>query len=365
MNPSDAQRSSKDALLGFFTAAGAFLIWGVSPIYWKELHPVPAIEIVTHRVVWSLVLLLPLLAVPASRRELGAAARNASRVATMLATTLLISTNWLIFIWAVNHGHVLQTSLGYYMNPLVNVLLGVIFLRESLRPLQLAAVLLAATAVLSLTVTYGTFPWIALTLAFSFGFYGLIRKTVPLSSVVGLFMEMLLLAVPAAAYLIHLDRLGTGAFLHLGLKIDGLLVATAFFTAVPLILFTLGARRLHLSTLGFLQYLAPTCFFLCAVFVFHEPVSTAQIVTFGLIWAALALYSWDSVMFYRRSRRMRAGRAGSEHHFQPSSILLAAARVASDGSRPPAACRSLSKRRKAASASARRPCRSRQHMSRR
>lgn len=288
-------------------AAAAFLIWGISPIYWKLLHAVPALEIVTHRVVWSPVFLLPVLAWQNSWKELADTCREPRAVLALLLTTVLISGNWLMFIWAINHDQILQTSIGYYITPLINVFLGMVFLRERLRALQVVALILAVAAVLYLTFDYGRFPWIALTLAFSFGFYTLIHKVTAIRSLTGLMLEMLILTVPAVAYLFYLDGQGTGAFLHSGLQIDLLLAATALFTALPLLLFTIGAKRLHLSTLGFLQYIAPSCYFLLAVFYYHEPVSAAQIGAFFLIFLALCCYSTDSVLYYRWVGR-RTGR---------------------------------------------------------
>ncbi|SHF68254.1 chloramphenicol-sensitive protein RarD [Desulfacinum infernum DSM 9756] len=285
--------------LGGVLAAGAFLIWGVSPIYWKCLSDLPALEIVMHRVVWSFLFLVPVMTVLGGWKEFAAVFRSPKVVATLVLTTSLIGCNWFIFIWAVNHGEVLQTSLGYYMNPLMNVVLGVVFLKERLRRLQVVAVVLAAAAVGYLTLDYGRFPWIALSLSFAFGFYGLLRKKVAVSALTGLAVEMCLLSGFAAAYLAYLYHSGRGAFLRNGPAMDLLLMAAALFTAVPLLLFNLGARRIHLATLGFLQYITPSSFFLLAVFRFHEPITAVQIWTFGLIWLALACYSLDSLVAAR------------------------------------------------------------------
>jgi chloramphenicol-sensitive protein RarD len=196
----------------------------------------------------------------------------------------------------------LQASLGYFINPLVNVLLGMVFLKERLRPLQTVSLVLAGIGVLYLTFHYGEFPWIALSLAFAFGLYGLIRKVAPVSSLVGLSIEMLFLSVPALAYIVFIGSKGTGALFHISIKIDLFLMGTAFLTAFPLLLFTLGARRLNLSTVGFLQYMAPSCMFLLGVFLYNEPLSSAQILTFILIWTALSIYSTDSAMYYRLAK---------------------------------------------------------------
>jgi len=220
----------------------------------------------------------------------------------LFPTTILLGFNWLIYIWAVNNEHILQASLGYFINPLVNVLLGMVFLKERLRPLQTVSLVLAGIGVLYLTFHYGEFPWIALSLAFAFGLYGLIRKVAPVSSLVGLSMEMLFLSVPALAYIVFIDSKGTGALFHISIKIDLFLIGTAFLTAFPLLLFTLGARRLNLSTVGFLQYIAPSCMFFLGVFLYNEPLSSAQILTFILIWTALLVYSTDSAMYYRLAK---------------------------------------------------------------
>lgn len=292
---------SREGLKGLVYAASAFLIWGLSPIYWKTLASVPPFEIVLHRVVWSFFFVIPLVPLQGQTAELLAALKSPRSLLTLLSTTLFVATNWLLFVWSVNAGLVLQASLGYYINPLFSVLLGVVFLKERLRRAQLVAVVLAGAGVLYLTLGLGRFPWVALTLALTFGLYGLVRKVTPVSALVGLAVETLLLLPPSLAYLGYLYGTGRGAFLRMGLKTDLLLMASALVTALPLLLFTLGARRINLSTLGFMQYMVPSCFFLFAVFVFHEPISWVQIWTFALIWAALAIYSADSVVYHRRS----------------------------------------------------------------
>lgn len=307
----EAFNKSEESLAGAVFAASAFLIWGISPIYWKELQSVPALELVTHRVLWSPLFLLPVFFLQKRGTELTAIFRNPKNILTLLLTTTLISVNWLTFIWAVNNGHVLESSLGYYITPLINTFLGMVFLRERLRRLQVAALVLAGAGVGYLALDFGSVPWIALLLACTFALYGLIHKVMAVSSTTGLTLEMILLFGPAAAYIGYLHQTGAGAFLHSGLRTDLLLVATTIFTAFPLLLFSLGTRRLHMSTVGFFQYIAPSCYFLLGVFFFHEPVSTAQIATFCLIWLALVCYSTDSVFYYRlfvrRSSRMGSG----------------------------------------------------------
>ena len=289
----------QESLTGVAYASAAFLIWGLSPIYWKVLHNIPAFEIIMHRVIWSFLFLLIVLVFPRHWNEFMAAVKNRRTFLILFPTTMLLGFNWYIYIWSVNNEHILQASLGYFINPLINVLLGMVFLRERLRPLQIVSLVLAGIGVLYLTFHYGEFPWIALSLAFAFGFYGLIRKVAPVSSLVGLSVEMLLLSVPALTYIVFLYMKGTGALFRISIKIDLFLMGAAFLTAFPLLLFTLGARRLNLSTVGFLQYTAPSCMFLLGVFLYNEPLSSSQILTFVLIWTALCIYSTDSVIYYR------------------------------------------------------------------
>ena len=300
MAPESTQKSPSELVFGVLYAGLAFLSWGFLPVYWKALIAVPALEIIMHRLFWSFLFLVLLMVLQRRWREFAGIVRNRRILLTLLVTSLILSGNWLLYVWAVNQNHILQASLGYYINPLVNVVLGTIFLRERLRAPQILAVLLAAAGVVYLTVSYGVFPWISLGLALSFGFYGLIRKVAPVGSLVGLAVETMLLSLPAAVYLIYLGIQGVGTIFRVGLKTDLLLLGVGVITAVPLLLFTLGARRIYLSTLGLMQYLAPSGMFLLAVFHYHEPFSTAQIWTFVMIWTALGIYSTDSVIYFRR-----------------------------------------------------------------
>jgi len=300
---SQDEKTRSDTVLGVVYAASAFLIWGISPIYWKALRAVPAFEIILHRMVWSFFFLVPLILVMRRWTDFIDALKNYRTLLTLLFTALIIGANWLLYIWAVNNDNLLQASLGYYINPLVNVVLGMVFLKERLRPPQILAVLLAAAGVLYLTIYYGEFPWIALALAVSFGLYGLIRKIAPVGSLAGLTVETLLLSIPALIYLLYIDSQGVGTIFRVSLKLDLLLMGCALATAIPLLFFTLGARRLYLTTVGLLQYIAPSCMFLLAVFLFREPLVKAQVVTFIFIWTALAIYSTDSVRYYRRAER--------------------------------------------------------------
>jgi chloramphenicol-sensitive protein RarD len=290
----------RQAIAGALFAFLAFLIWGLSPIYWKALHSVDAFEIILHRILWSFIFLMPLVVIGRQCAEFKRTMTSAKMVAILLATSILVGANWLIYIWAVNNGRVLQASLGYYINPLVNVVLGMVFLRERLRRAQTVAVALAAAGVLYLTVRHGVFPWVSLALAFSFGIYGLIRKVASVSALVGLTVETLLLTIPAAVWVFHLHQTHSGTFLQAGAHTDLLLVGTGMLTATPLLLFNLGAKRITLATLGFIQYTAPTGMLLLGITIFGEPFTRTQAVTFGLIWTALAIYSWDSVRMHRK-----------------------------------------------------------------
>ena len=297
------QKHSKirsDSISGVIYAGSAFIIWGLGPIYWKALRGIPSPEIIVHRVIWSSLLLLALIGLGRFWNEFATALKDIRVLLALLSTAVILALNWLLYVWAVNNDHMLQGSLGYYINPLVNVVFGVLFLKERLRRAQILAVLLAALAVVYLTVSYGEFPWIALALASSFGLYGLIRKIAPVGALVGLSIETLLLVAPAAIYLVYLGMNGSASFLGGSLRTDFLLVGTAVLTAVPLTCFTAGARRINLSTVGLLQYIAPTGMFLLAVFYYHEPFSMTQVWTFIMIWLALIIYSTDSVAYYRK-----------------------------------------------------------------
>ena len=290
------------SISGGIYAGSAFLIWGLGPIYWKALTEVPPLEIIVHRVVWAFILLLTAVVIGRLWDDFISALKDLRILLTLLLTAVILAGNWLLYIWAINNNYILQGSLGYYINPLVNVVFGVLFLRERLRPAQIVAVLLAGLGVVYLTFSYGEFPWIALALASSFGLYGLIRKVAPVGALVGLSVEVMLMTAPAAIYLIYIGAQGGGSFLRGSVSTDLLLLGTSVLTAVPLTLFTAGAKRLNLSTVGLLQYMAPTIMFLLAVFYYHEPFATAQVWTFIMIWTALIIYSTDSVIYFRRGK---------------------------------------------------------------
>ncbi len=285
---------------GMALAVCAYLLWGVLPVYWKALQGVPAPQILAHRVVWSFVLLIGLVL---ARREWKVLRNQASLriVAVYSLAAVLLSVNWLTYIWAVNAGRIVETSLGYFINPLVSVLLGVLFLRERLRRAQWLAVLLAASGVGYLTWQHGTLPWVALVLAFSFAMYGFLKKTAPLGALHGLTFETAILWLPAVAYLASAEARGAGALGHVSPGSNLLLVFTGVVTALPLLMFAAAARRITLSTIGLLQYVAPTCQLLIGVAVYHEPFDRARLVGFALIWTALVLYSADSLWRMRRA----------------------------------------------------------------
>ncbi len=286
---------------GIVYALGAYLVWGFLPVFWKAVQIASPLEILSHRVVWSLLLVVGVLAYQRHWQWLSAALRNRRIALTFLATALLLSINWLTYIWAVNSGHVVESSLGYFINPLVNVLFGVIFLGERMRIGQWLAVGLAAAGVLYLTLSLGALPWIGLTLAFSFAGYGLLRKTAQLNSLEGLALETLFLFVPALLYLIYLDGTSQGVFGHTGPLITVLLMLSGVFTAIPLLLFAAGARRIPFSLVGILQYTGPTIQLLLGIFLYGEAFSLTRLIGFGLIWLALALYSGESLIRWRRT----------------------------------------------------------------
>ncbi len=284
---------------GILYAAGAYIIWGLLPLYWRALATVPAGQILANRIVWSLVFVGLVLTVRRHWSWLGGALRRPRVLLTFALSGLLLGVNWYTYIWGVNAGFVVETSLGYFINPLVNVLLGYLVLKERLRPAQWLALSVALAGVLYLTLSYGAFPWIAMTLAFSFGIYGLIRKTAALNSAEGLFLETAVLFLPALGFLILMEMRGSGAFAHTDPTTLLLLAGAGVVTSVPLLLFAAGARRITLTTLGLLQYIAPTLQFLIGVLIFNEPFGPARMVGFGLIWLALVLYSAESLLHRR------------------------------------------------------------------
>ena len=292
-------RTERSALIAGIAAFG---FWGIIPIYWKFLVAVPASEILAHRLVWTTAFLVLLLSWQGRWPEVRANIRSRRAIGYCIASGLAVSLNWLTFIWAVNVGRVLETSLGYFMAPLVNVLFGAIFLRERLTRWQFISVILVTIAVMILTFGYGRFPWIAVVLCVSWGIYGLLRKLSGTAAIPGLFLETILLTPVALAYLALLGGLGTGVagFEPWGLLI--LLISTGIVTGLPLVWFGHAARHLRLTTIGFLQYLAPSGTFFLGVFLYHEPFTRVHLVTFALIWIALAIFTWEMVRIWRAAR---------------------------------------------------------------
>ena len=290
---------------GVVYGIAAYGIWGLLPIYWRLLQHVPAAEILAHRMVWSLLFIAALLAYKRHWRWVWPALHQPRTVVTFVGTGLILAINWFTYIWAVNSGFIVETSLGYFINPLVNVLLGMVFLGERLRWSQGVAVALAVAGVAYLTVSYGAFPWIALTLAFSFAFYGLLRKTASLEASEGLALETAVLFLPALGYLVLLEANNTAAFANVNVSTTLLLIGAGIATGLPLLLFSAAARRVTLTNLGLLQYIAPTLQFLLGVFVYGEVFSRNRLVGFGLIWVALAVYSAEGIVRSRQGRRAR------------------------------------------------------------
>ena len=291
---------------GLIAGLAAFGTWGLIPIYWKLFTNLGAGEILAHRFVWTTLFLIALLSWQQRWPELREATRSRRALLYCFGSGLAISVNWLVFIWAVNVGRVIETSLGYFMTPLVNVLFGALFLRERLTRWQFVSVMLALVGVLNLTFGYGRFPWLAITLCFSFGLYGLLRKKSGVRPIPGLFLETTLLTPVAASYLIYLDRAGSGALGSASWPMILLLISTGIVTGLPLVWFGHAARHLRLTTLGFLQYLAPSCSFFLGVFLYHEPFTRAHLVTFTFIWLALIIFTAEALWRWRSGRERAA-----------------------------------------------------------
>ena len=302
---------------GIVSAIGAYALWGVFPIYWKSVQAVPAVEVVCHRMVWSFVFVALLLVGKNQWEWLRRAGKSPATLITFVGTSCLLALNWFTYIWAVNSGHIVDSSLGYFINPLISVLLGMIFLGERLRSWQWVAILVALGGVIFLTLGYGSFPWIALTLAITFGLYGLLRKTAPLGALEGLSLEMTILFLPALAYLVYLELVGVASFGHTGATTSVLLALTGVATALPLIWFTQGARKVTLATVGILQYIAPTLQFLLGVLVYGETFTTTRLVGFGAIWSALLIYSIEGAV---EGRRQTMRQSVSQNDPQPPCL---------------------------------------------
>jgi chloramphenicol-sensitive protein RarD len=274
---------------GILYAIGTYALWGFFPIYWKLLQKVPAPELIGHRIAWSFVLLIAVIIMTRQWNEFRATF-NARTFGIYAIASLLIGVNWLLYVWAVNAGHIVETSLGYFINPLLSVLFGLIILRERLRPAQWLPIGLAFIGVAYLTIKFGQLPWIALGLAFSFGCYGLVKKLAPLSSLYGLTLETGILFLPALVYLGFVEVSGTGAFLHTGITLDLLMIGAGLVTTIPLLMFASAAKQIPLTMMGVLQYLAPSMQFLIGVFLYKEAFDRTRLIGFGLVWLALIIF---------------------------------------------------------------------------
>ncbi|MGR5196467.1 EamA family transporter RarD [Vibrio rotiferianus] len=299
MTPEEQQRSRQGVLL----AIGAYTMWGIAPIYFKSIAEVSPLEILSHRVFWSFFLLAALLHFGRQWRSVRDIIKNKTKMMYLVTTAILVGANWLIFIWAVTSNHMLDASLGYYINPLINVLLGMVFLGERLRKLQWFAVALAACGVLVQLIVFGSVPVVAITLAMSFGFYGLLRKKVSVEAQTGLFIETLVLLPAASIFLFFIASTPTSNMFENPWQLNTLLIAAGVITTLPLLCFTGAATRLKLSTLGFFQYIGPSLMFLLAVLIYGEPFTSDKAITFAFIWGALVVFSFDGLRNNRKSRK--------------------------------------------------------------
>ncbi|MBU2980069.1 EamA family transporter RarD [Alteromonas sp. C1M14] len=277
-------------------------MWGIAPVYFKQLQALPAIDVLMHRVVWSAVILFVLILGLKQWGKVVLAVKNLRVMRVLFVAGILLGANWLLFIWAINNDHILDASLGYYINPLINIFFGRLFLGEKLRPMQKLAVILTVVGVAVLLVSYGEFPWIALVLAITFSVYGILRKKVAVDSLPGLFIETSLMLPFALCYWVMFasdySNMNTNEW-----SLNALLIAAGVVTTAPLLCFTVAARRIMYSTLGFLQYIGPSIMFALALFVYHEPMDASRFMTFGFVWFALLIFSVDSLSAYRKQRR--------------------------------------------------------------
>ncbi|MBA3447292.1 MAG: EamA family transporter RarD [Pseudaminobacter sp.] len=295
----ETTQNDDPATRGFFFALSAYLLWGLLPLFMKAVAHIPATEVVAHRIVWSVPIAGALLLWLGRTNDIKVALRSPRTLLMAVVTAALITVNWGIYVWAIAVDRTVETALGYYINPLVSVVMGAVLLGEKLNRFQMAAVGLAAFAVLILAFDGGGLPWVSLALAFSFAIYGYLRKTLPVGPSQGFFLEVLILCLPALGYIIWLQMRGEGHFLPSNPRDIMLLLACGPATAFPLLLYAFGAKLLRFSTIGLMQYIAPTIVFLIAVLVFGEPFGGVRAIAFCLIWAALAIYSWS--MFSRRA----------------------------------------------------------------
>ncbi|MCP3673204.1 MAG: EamA family transporter RarD [Gammaproteobacteria bacterium] len=276
-------------------AIAAFVWWGLAPLFFIMLNGVDALEIMSHRIIWSLLTIIPAMWLLNKKNKILEIIKTPKLFFGLIITGFLIGINWLVYVWAISNGQVLETSLGYFINPLISVALGIVFLGEKLNNRKYIALLLVVLAVANQILQHGSLPWVSLSLAFSFGFYGLIRKKLHVDSFNGLLMEIIITLPFATAFLIWKYNIGENAFFSFQWQINSLLILSGIITIVPMALFAASVKGIKLSTMGFIQYLAPSITFLLAVFVFHEPLGSGQIVSFSLIWLALVFISWDAL----------------------------------------------------------------------
>lgn len=300
------QASSSQTKQGVFFATAAYSMWGVAPIYFKAVGHVPAMEILSHRIFWSFGLVLLLLIALKKLALVRAAFKQPKQLALLGLATLLIANNWFLFIWATTNNHVLDASLGYFINPLLNVAIGMLVFAERLRRLQWLAVGLACAGVLFQLITYGSLPWVAVGLAASFATYGAIRKKLPFDSLTGLWLEVTLLLPVMLFYFVFFAESSASNLLLNSWQLNALLASAGVVTTLPLLCFTAAAQRLRYSTLGFFQYIGPSIMFLLAILVFQEPLHIERLITFVIIWSALALYSYDAIRTHRQLKASRA-----------------------------------------------------------
>ena len=284
---------------GIWYGIAAYAMWGFFPIYWKFLHDIPALQVIGHRIGWSFLLLLAYIFITRQWSDFRSAAFDRRTIAIYAVAGVLLSINWLVYVWGVNSGFIVETSLGYFINPLLSVLFGVIFLREKLRPMQWLPVIIAAIGVTYLTATYGRLPWIALSLAVTFGLYGLVKKLSPLGSVFGLTLETGIVFPIALVYLIIVQINGTAGFLRDGTAIDLLLVGAGIVTTIPLLMFASAAKQIPLNMIGVLQYFAPTIQFLIGIFIYKEPFDTTRLIGFSIVWLALIIFWVENLIAHR------------------------------------------------------------------
>jgi chloramphenicol-sensitive protein RarD len=306
ISPSLATSGMPDGKKGFVFALSAYLLWGILPFYLKTVAHMSALEVVAHRIVWSVPIAAALLWWLGLFGDIKIAFSTPRTLLMATLTACLITVNWGTYVWAIGNDHVVDTALGYYINPLVNVVLGAVFLSERLSKPQMAAIALAACAVILFTVSTGGLPWVSLVLAFSFGFYGFFRKTLPIGPAQGFMLEVLILSVPSLGFIFWTVAQGSSHFFNGNGHDVGLLLFAGPATAVPLILYAFGAKLLRYTTIGLMQYIAPTIVFISAIFVFDEPFSGIEFTAFGLIWAALVIYTW-SMLHEARKPKLATG----------------------------------------------------------